>query len=169
MALPVPMPTKERFTIRVGRSLRGQLGPKIGLDFSSRLFRFSGMVLLLQLDSNLIAKRLDLPPLPLAPADEIAEEKPLQDRNQRHRKNEENVSYSTWFNRLHRRVGPLFQGRFKAVLHDQDGSALTINRYVHLNPVRVTALGGHEGRVAAEQSQPNRWPSSITMAVSTPL
>jgi putative transposase len=67
-----------------------------------------------------------------------------------------NVSYSTWFNRLHRRVGPLFQGRFKAVLHDQDGSALTINRYVHLNPVRVAALGGHEGRVAAEQSQPNR-------------
>src|SRR5215469_4147281 len=39
-----------------------------------------------------------------------------------------NVSYSTWFNRLHRRVGPLFQGRFKAVLHDHDGSALTINR-----------------------------------------
>jgi putative transposase len=38
-----------------------------------------------------------------------------------------NVSYSTWFNRLHGRVGPLFQGRFKAVLHDQDGSALTIN------------------------------------------
>jgi REP element-mobilizing transposase RayT len=67
-----------------------------------------------------------------------------------------NVSYSTWFNRLHRRVGPLFQGRFKALLHDQDGSALTINRYVHLNPVRVAALGGHEGRVAAEQSQPNR-------------
>jgi putative transposase len=67
-----------------------------------------------------------------------------------------NVSYSTWFNRLHRRVGPLFQGRFKALLHDQDGSALTINRYIHLNPVRVATLGGHEGRVAAEQSQPNR-------------
>jgi hypothetical protein len=45
---------------------------------------------------------------------------------------------------------------FKAVLHDQDGSALTINRYIHLNPVRVAALGGHEGRVAAEQSQPDR-------------
>jgi putative transposase len=67
-----------------------------------------------------------------------------------------NVSYSTWFNRLRRRVGPVFQGRFKAVLHDQDGSALTINRYIHLNPVRVTALGGHEGRVAAEQAEPDR-------------
>ncbi len=29
--------------------------------------------------------RLDLPPLPLSPADEIANEKPLQDWNQRHR------------------------------------------------------------------------------------
>jgi len=66
-----------------------------------------------------------------------------------------NVSYSTWFNRLHRRVGPLFQGRFKAVLHRQDDSALTINRYIHLNPVRVAALGGHEGRVAAEQAAPD--------------
>jgi putative transposase len=57
-----------------------------------------------------------------------------------------NVSYSVWFNRLRKRVGPLFQGRFKAVLHDRDESALTINRYIHLNPVRTTRLGGHEGR-----------------------
>jgi len=63
-----------------------------------------------------------------------------------------NVSYSTWFNRLQRRVGPLFQGRFKAVLHDQDGSALTINRYIHLNPVRVRGLGGHEGRAESAKA-----------------
>jgi len=42
------------------------------------------------------------------------------------------------------------------VLHDQDGSALTINRYIHLNPVRVADLGGHEGRVAGDQPQPDR-------------
>jgi putative transposase len=29
-----------------------------------------------------------------------------------------NVSYSVWFNRKYGRVGPLFQGRFKAVLHE---------------------------------------------------
>jgi len=67
-----------------------------------------------------------------------------------------NVSYSTWFNRLHRRVGPLFQGRFKAVLHDHDGSALTINRYIHLNPVRVAVLGGHEGRAGPTQPELDR-------------
>lgn len=66
-----------------------------------------------------------------------------------------NVSYSTWFNRLNQRVGPLFQGRFKAVLHDPDSAALTINRYVHLNPVRVSRLGGHKGR-AKPIEQPNR-------------
>jgi hypothetical protein len=29
-----------------------------------------------------------------------------------------NVSYSVWFNRKYSRVGPLFQGRFKAILHE---------------------------------------------------
>jgi putative transposase len=59
-----------------------------------------------------------------------------------------NVSYSVWFNRKYSRVGPLFQGRFKAVLHDP-AEALKINRYIHLNPVRVAALGGHETRNVA--------------------
>lgn len=56
-----------------------------------------------------------------------------------------NVSYSVWLNRKYGRVGPLFQGRFKAILHEPD-EALVINRYLHLNPVRVKAAGGHEGR-----------------------
>ena len=52
-----------------------------------------------------------------------------------------NVSYSVWFNRRHRRVGHLFQGRFKAIILDRDESALELSRYVHLNPVRVERLG----------------------------
>jgi len=62
-----------------------------------------------------------------------------------------NLSFSAWYNRLHRRRGPLFQGRFKAVLHDPEESALIINRYIHLNPVRIKRLGGHEVRPGAEQ------------------
>jgi len=42
------------------------------------------------------------------------------------------------------------------VLHDRDGSALTINRYIHLNPVRVRPLGGHEGRAQPNLSEPSR-------------
>lgn len=63
-----------------------------------------------------------------------------------------NVSYSIWFNKKYQRVGPLFQGRFKAILHDPVTHGLTINRYIHLNPVRVRHLGGHEGRAVEGQS-----------------
>jgi putative transposase len=59
-----------------------------------------------------------------------------------------NVSYSVWFNRKYSRVGPLFQGRFKAILH-KPTEALKISRYIHLNPVRIAALGGHETRDVA--------------------
>jgi hypothetical protein len=62
-----------------------------------------------------------------------------------------NVSYSIWVNRKYRRVGPLFQGRFKAILHDWTSHGLTINKYIHLNPVRVKNLGGHEKRLAPEK------------------
>src|ERR1700735_2922068 len=41
--------------------------------------------------------------------------------------------------------------RFKAVLHDPQESALLINRYIHLNPVRIHRLGGHEGRSGADK------------------
>jgi putative transposase len=62
-----------------------------------------------------------------------------------------NVSYSIWFNKKYQRVGPLFQGRFKAILHDWPSHGLTINRYIHLNPVRVRRLGGHETRDRGEE------------------
>ena len=52
-----------------------------------------------------------------------------------------NVSYSVWFNRRHQRVGHLFQGRFAAILIEDDASFQEVGRYVHLNPVRVMSLG----------------------------
>ena len=64
-----------------------------------------------------------------------------------------NVSYSIWFNRKYLRMGPLFQGRFKAVLHEPSTQALVINRYIHLNPVRIRRLGGHEERSGEATNQ----------------
>jgi putative transposase len=52
-----------------------------------------------------------------------------------------NVSYSVWFNRRHQRVGYLLQGRFKAVLVEPQSWGLSLSAYLHLNPVRVGALG----------------------------
>jgi hypothetical protein len=39
----------------------------------------------------------------------------------------------------------------KAVLHHPEESALLVNRYIHLNPVRIQRLGGHEGRAGADE------------------
>jgi putative transposase len=66
------------------------------------------------------------------------------------------VAYSIRYNRKFRRVGPLFQGRFKAVLHEAHTEALSINRYIHLNPVRISRLGGHEGRTELESDRLSR-------------
>ncbi|HWQ95123.1 MAG TPA: transposase, partial [Gammaproteobacteria bacterium] len=47
-----------------------------------------------------------------------------------------NGVYTQASNRRHRRVGHLFQGRFKAILVDRDAYLLELSRYVVLNPVR---------------------------------
>jgi putative transposase len=44
-------------------------------------------------------------------------------------------SYTQWFNRRHRRVGHLFQGRYKALLVQEDLYLLGLIRYIHENPV----------------------------------
>jgi REP element-mobilizing transposase RayT len=62
-----------------------------------------------------------------------------------------NVSYAVWFNQRSRRVGPLFQGRFKAVVHDPQESGWLIHEYIHLNPVRLKRFG-------AGKTDPT-WPS----------
>ncbi|MGH9317089.1 MAG: transposase, partial [Thermoanaerobaculia bacterium] len=46
-------------------------------------------------------------------------------------------SYSQDFNRRHRRVGHLFQGRYKALLVEKDRYWLALLRYIHRNPVEA--------------------------------
>ncbi len=45
--------------------------------------------------------------------------------------------YTRHFNKRYRKVGHLFQGRYKAILCDRDPYLLELVRYIHLNPVRV--------------------------------
>ncbi len=45
--------------------------------------------------------------------------------------------YTIRFNRKHKRHGHLFQGRYKALLIDQDSYFLQLSRYIHLNPVKA--------------------------------
>ena len=51
------------------------------------------------------------------------------------------TSYSMGFNHRHGRVGPLFQGRFKAVVVEAPAWGWELSRYVHLNPVRTARMG----------------------------
>ena len=48
-----------------------------------------------------------------------------------------NISYTSAFNRRHKRSGHLYQGRYKAFLVDADAYLKEVSRYIHLNPVRI--------------------------------
>ena len=50
-------------------------------------------------------------------------------------------SYTQYFNRIHRKVGHLFQGRYKAIVCDREAYLLPLIRYLHLNPVRANLVG----------------------------
>lgn len=43
--------------------------------------------------------------------------------------------YTQRFNRAHERDGPIFRGRYRAVLIDPDGYLLPVSRYIHRRPV----------------------------------
>jgi REP element-mobilizing transposase RayT len=62
-----------------------------------------------------------------------------------------NGEYTQAFNRLHRRVGHLFQGRFKAVLVEKESHLLELCRYVVLNPVKAKGM---------KVAKPEAWPWS---------
>lgn len=48
-----------------------------------------------------------------------------------------NGVYTQLFNRSHKRVGHLLQGRYKAILVQKDSHLLEVSRYIVLNPVRA--------------------------------
>ena len=51
-----------------------------------------------------------------------------------------NGVYSQHFNRRHRLVGHLFQGRYKAILVQKDSYLLELCRYIVLNPLRANVV-----------------------------
>lgn len=51
------------------------------------------------------------------------------------------TKYSKYFNKKYKRVGPLFQGRYKAVLIQNTEYLLDLSRYIHLNPKELLVAG----------------------------
>lgn len=48
-----------------------------------------------------------------------------------------NASYANYFAAKYKTNGPLFQGRYKSLLVDEDNYALALSSYIHLNPLRA--------------------------------
>jgi len=70
-------------------------------------------------------------------------------------------SYVRYFNKRHRRNGPLFQDRFKASMVSNDDYLLHISRYIHLNPRKYeswefSSLPYYLGFKQAEWVKPER-------------
>jgi REP element-mobilizing transposase RayT len=49
------------------------------------------------------------------------------------------LKYTRYYNRKYKKVGHLFQGRYKAILCDRQAYLLELVRYLHLNPSRMRA------------------------------
>jgi hypothetical protein len=48
--------------------------------------------------------------------------------------------YASLFNQIHDREGPLYQGRFKSILVENESYSWELSRYVHLNPYRARLI-----------------------------
>lgn len=71
------------------------------------------------------------------------------------------MSYSSYFNKKYGRLGPLFQGTYKAVLIQRDDYLQHISRYIHLNPrayktYQYSSLPYYLGKQSAAWIRPKR-------------
>ncbi len=71
------------------------------------------------------------------------------------------TSYTMYFNKKYRRIGPLFQARFKASRITEDAYLMHISRYIHLNPAsyktwEFSSLPYYIGKKHAEWVRPAR-------------
>ncbi len=53
--------------------------------------------------------------------------------------------YTQKFNRVHHRDGPLFRGRYKAILVDAEEYFLSVVRYIHQNPLGAAVVSDIDG------------------------
>ena len=84
-------------------------------------------------------------------------------------------SYAIWHGRRHRRVGHLFQGRYRAELIEDESYYWTVSRYIHLNPVRIPlvsdfvfgfSLNSRAGRVPLIGCQDDRESSLRVLSIT---
>ena len=75
-------------------------------------------------------------------------------------------SYTKYFNTKHERVGPLFQGAFKAVRIESEEQLMHVSRYIHLNPVSSFLVKPEELEYYLWSSYPEYLGSSLSSIVN---
>lgn len=76
------------------------------------------------------------------------------------------VGYAMYFNQKYKRLGVLFQGRFKAIMVERDAHFIHLPYYIHANPLDLIAPAWREGKVpnskkAMEFLENYRWSSFL--------
>lgn len=70
-----------------------------------------------------------------------------------------NITYTGYYNRRHKRVGHLYQGRYKSILVDKEPYLSILSRYIHLNPVRTKTMEKKTEREKVKYLKGYRWSS----------
>lgn len=76
------------------------------------------------------------------------------------------TGYTNYFNKKYERVGPLFQGKFKAILVNREAHFIYLPFYIHLNPLDLIAPQWRKSKIknlkkAVQFLQTYRWSSYL--------
>jgi len=68
-----------------------------------------------------------------------------------------NITYTSFFNRRHQRVGHLYQGRYKSFLVEKENYLSALSRYIHLNPARTDDMKSKPAKEKMKSLLDYRW------------
>ena len=68
-----------------------------------------------------------------------------------------NITYTSFFNRRHQRVGHLYQGRYKSFLVEKENYLSVLSRYIHLNPARTDDMKSQPAKEKMKSLLDYRW------------
>ncbi len=76
-----------------------------------------------------------------------------------------NISYTSHYNRRHKRSGHLYQGRYKSILIEKAPYLSILSRYIHLNPIRTKTMDKKTVKEKTQYLKNYKW-SSLTGYIS---
>ena len=72
-----------------------------------------------------------------------------------------NTAYIVYYNKRHKRIGHLYQGRYKAILVEKESYLLELSRYIHLNPAKIRGINMKELSTQLSCLRNYHWSSNL--------